>query len=107
MCHISETVLLMIMIFGAILENDDIPRCFLHFQNFDFFSFLGGRSVACQLLFMVHMCKMIIQRIMHKKSGSVSRTLPFVIFDKKVPFFSFLGNSSPKVPFFEYSGCCP
>ena len=54
------------------------------------------------------------QGIIQKKSGSGSQMLPFVIFDKKVPFFQkwcyfkvFLGNTSPKVTFFEDSGCCP
>ena len=45
--------------------------------------------------------------IIQKKSASGSRTLPFVILTKKCPFFQkwcyfnvFLGNTSPKVPFF-------
>ena len=49
----------------------------------------------------------IFQGIIQKKSASGSQTLPFVIFDKKVPFFQksryfniFLGNTLPKVPFF-------
>ena len=49
-----------------------------------------------------------------KKSVSGSRTLPLVIFDKKVLFFPkiallkvYMGNTFQKVPFFEDSGCCP
>ena len=51
-------------------------------------------------------CK--IQGIIQKKSASGSRTLLFVIFDKKCPFFqktcyfkAFLSKTMPNVPFFK------
>ena len=57
-------------------------------------------------------CK--IQGIIQKKSASGSRTLLFVIFDKKCPFFHkncyfkiFLSKTMPNVPFFKDFPSCP
>ena len=55
------------------------------------------------------------QGIFQKKSASSSQMLLLVIFDKKkCPFFQkqccfkvFLCKTTPKVPFFKDSGCCP
>ena len=55
------------------------------------------------------------QGIIQKKSASGSRTLPFVIFDKKVPFFPkngviltyFWEAHCQKCSFFKDSRCCP
>ena len=54
------------------------------------------------------------QGIFQKKSVSGSWMLPLVIFDKKVFFFPEIvlfygspGKTTPKVPFFKDSGCCP
>ena len=62
-----------------------------------------------------------VQGIIQRKSVSGSRTLPFVIFDRKRPFWqrqcyfnaflcyfkAFLGKTSQQVPFFEDSERCP
>ena len=55
-----------------------------------------------------------VQGIIQKKSASDIQMLPLVIFEKKYPFCQkycyfkiFLGKTSPKVPFFKDSRCCP
>ena len=53
-----------------------------------------------------------LQGIIQRKSASGSRTLPLVIFDKKVPFFIKIVVlryfcAMPKLPFFKESRCCP
>ena len=54
------------------------------------------------------------QEIIQKKLASGSQMLPFVIFDKKCPFYQkicyfklFLSKTMPKVTFLKDFGCCP
>ena len=98
---------------GLISRNNGNVLCL---KLFSFF-FL---EILKALLTYVKKLVLNTQGIIQKKSASGSRTLPFVIYDKKLPFLpkvvtlrhlcylkAFLHKTLQKVPFFEDSGRCP